>query len=437
MSILEFGNESSDVALLQAKLQEKGYVLKKIDGIFGSKTREAVLEFQRRAGLTVDGLAGPRTMSAINGEHNEFSKNFEDFSATRILKVGSEGNDVTSLQIRLQAIGYTLDEIDGIFGSDTKQAVMEFQSDVELTADGLAGPQTMATLNRMLDEFLRNSENLSALNTLQVGSENNNVTSLQTKLQSIGYTLNDIDGKFGSNTQQAVLAFQHSVGIIADGLVGTRTIVALNGKYNEYLESTEYKESVGLAIESEEIIDSEEIIESEEITEFEEITMSEEDNASDDDGSDESDEDSDSDESDEDGDSDESDDDSDSDESDEDSNSDESDEDGDSDESDEDGDSDESDDDGNSDESDEDGDSDESGEDGNSDESDEDGDSDESDEDGDSDESDEDGDSDESGEDGDSDESGEDGDSDESGEDGDSDSDEDEKSDEDSESGKN
>ena len=61
-------------------------------------------------------------------------------------KVGSRGSEVTAIQTRLKELGYFNDKIDGIFGSRTKAAVIAFQRDRGLTADGIAGKNTLAAL---------------------------------------------------------------------------------------------------------------------------------------------------------------------------------------------------------------------------------------------------------------------------------------------------
>lgn len=70
-----------------------------------------------------------------------------------ILESGNEGNAVIDLQTKLQALGYTINEIDGIFGPNTKQAVCAFQSDYGLSDDGLAGPNTMTALNKQYESI--------------------------------------------------------------------------------------------------------------------------------------------------------------------------------------------------------------------------------------------------------------------------------------------
>lgn len=71
-------------------------------------------------------------------------------AATPLLKVGSRGSAVTTLQSNLQTLGYQVGPIDGIFGSKTKAAVQAFQKDAKIQVDGIVGPQTQQALTKAL-----------------------------------------------------------------------------------------------------------------------------------------------------------------------------------------------------------------------------------------------------------------------------------------------
>ena len=74
----------------------------------------------------------------------------------RILKVGSKGTDVMEIQSLLKKIGYNPGPIDGDFGQQTKNAVIQFQRDNGLDPDGIIGPQTYTVLDVLLrgyDEY--------------------------------------------------------------------------------------------------------------------------------------------------------------------------------------------------------------------------------------------------------------------------------------------
>ena len=66
------------------------------------------------------------------------------------LRSGDSGDEVQQLQEALAALGYDVGEPDGSYGPTTEEAVKQFQADSGITADGVAGPQTLAAINDAL-----------------------------------------------------------------------------------------------------------------------------------------------------------------------------------------------------------------------------------------------------------------------------------------------
>ena len=64
-ALSKYGSRGDEVRQIQTKLKRWGYYNGNVDGIFGSQTLEAVKYFQRKNGLTVDGIAGPATLKAM------------------------------------------------------------------------------------------------------------------------------------------------------------------------------------------------------------------------------------------------------------------------------------------------------------------------------------------------------------------------------------
>ncbi len=64
-AVLKEGSRGSDVKTVQDKLRRWGYYTGSVDGIYGSKTKEAVKYFQRKNGLTADGIVGKKTFEAL------------------------------------------------------------------------------------------------------------------------------------------------------------------------------------------------------------------------------------------------------------------------------------------------------------------------------------------------------------------------------------
>lgn len=71
-ALSKYGSRGNEVTQIQTKLKRWGYYKGNIDGIYGSQTLEAVKYFQRKNGLTVDGIAGPATLKAM-GIYNSSS----------------------------------------------------------------------------------------------------------------------------------------------------------------------------------------------------------------------------------------------------------------------------------------------------------------------------------------------------------------------------
>lgn len=64
-ALSKYGSRGEEVRKIQEKLKSWGYYTGSVDGIYGSQTFEAVKKFQRKNNLSVDGIAGPKTLQAL------------------------------------------------------------------------------------------------------------------------------------------------------------------------------------------------------------------------------------------------------------------------------------------------------------------------------------------------------------------------------------
>lgn len=80
-ALSKYGSRGQEVITIQTKLKRWGYYTGSVDGIYGSKTVEAVKYFQRKNGLTVDGIAGPNTLKAM-GIYTSSSSNSSSSSSS-------------------------------------------------------------------------------------------------------------------------------------------------------------------------------------------------------------------------------------------------------------------------------------------------------------------------------------------------------------------
>ena len=112
--------------------------------LFDGALEAAVRTFQEQRGLRVDGICGPETWGAL------IESGFE--LGDRLLYLSSpmlRGDDVAQLQRRLNALGFDAGREDGILGPETQDALRQFQRNAGTTADGVCGPETLASIARV------------------------------------------------------------------------------------------------------------------------------------------------------------------------------------------------------------------------------------------------------------------------------------------------
>ena len=139
-----------------------------------------------------------------------------------ILRQGSKGNAVSELQQLLQNKGFYTGKIDGDFGQGTLNAVLKFQKDNGLQADGIVGNSSWAAL-RAASKPATNPTSVNILPTLLPGSKGGAVSQAQQLLKAKGYYQGRLDGDFGAGTRDAIAAFQRANGLTVDGKVGEKT----------------------------------------------------------------------------------------------------------------------------------------------------------------------------------------------------------------------
>ena len=259
------GDEGEDVRNVQARLQELGYYTGTLDGKYGTGTTSAVFQFQLKNGIYADGKAGTDTNmrlfsdSAVAANGTTATPSTaptvtppaETTAApttvptatptptpqytipTRTLRLGDTGEDVRSVQSRLQSLGYYGGVIDGVYGSGTVAAVITFQQVHNLNADGKAGTATNAILfsDKAIPVAGSASGSTPTTNpatnmTLKKGDSGEYVTQLQKALLNLGYTVNT-NGSYTNETVAAVKQFQTANGLNVDGIAGPNTLTKL------------------------------------------------------------------------------------------------------------------------------------------------------------------------------------------------------------------
>ena len=220
---LEKGSTGSAVKDLQTKLKKLGYYDAYVDGDYGDTTVAAVKAFQKKYNLTADGIAGKETLKKLDSVYENANSAKEDGS----LRMGDSGSAVKDLQTKLKKLGYYDGTVDSTFGSGTYAAVRAFQKKYNLTADGVAGSETL----KKLDSAYKNADSDKDDGSLRKGATGSAVKNLQTKLKKLGFYNASIDGDYGDTTVAAVKAFQKKYNLTADGVAGSETLKKLDSAY--------------------------------------------------------------------------------------------------------------------------------------------------------------------------------------------------------------
>ncbi len=196
---LSVESQGNVVAELQAALKLLGYYNGKVDGIYSDKVKESVSQFQQAAGLNSNGIVDNLTWNTLfplqpvdkknsvatnsntnnsdtttqnssnnntstNNSNNKPAQNTNNNATNTIqnqninqkpqliaanmpvLKEGMEGETVKQLQERLKILGFLKEPIDGVFGANTREAVIAAQGKFKIGADGIVGYQTWKAL---------------------------------------------------------------------------------------------------------------------------------------------------------------------------------------------------------------------------------------------------------------------------------------------------
>jgi len=224
---------------------------------FDRLTTDAVRAFQRLFGLTADGVVGPMTWRKLYEVYWGIVNNAPTPPPTpappnppnmppypgTVLRLGASGESVRQIQQALNRLHEAIPGIpqvpeDGVFGEQTRDAVLAFQRIFGLSVDGLVGP---ITWDRLMREFLNLQPGGATTpppipsippypgSAIRQGATGENVRLIQQAINRLVpchpgrlWKISE-DGIFGPGTRDAVMAVQSIFGLSVDGVVGPMT----------------------------------------------------------------------------------------------------------------------------------------------------------------------------------------------------------------------
>ena len=103
-SVSRRGSSGNEVRQIQEKLKRWGYYNGSVDGVYGSKTEAAVKSFQKKNGLTVDGIAGKKTLAAMGINYNSSSSSGNDLNLLSKIVYAEARGEPYSGQVGVAAV---------------------------------------------------------------------------------------------------------------------------------------------------------------------------------------------------------------------------------------------------------------------------------------------------------------------------------------------
>jgi peptidoglycan hydrolase-like protein with peptidoglycan-binding domain len=262
---LRLGSAGNDVRTVQTRLNRisANYPaipkISRADGIFGTETEDAVLEFQRIFSLSADGIVGKATWYRIQTIYNAVKKLNElesegltlsdveqQFSGT--LAPGDTGLEVSVVQYYLAVVAYFNPRVStpssgGVYDEATEASVSSFQREYGLPQTGEVGEETW---NRLVSIYQGNIASVEAGVSAELfpgalitlGSEGEDVLRVQEFLAVIAEVYTEIpvppqSGVYDGATENSVRIFQGLFGIEPSGVTGPLTWLLMAEKYNE------------------------------------------------------------------------------------------------------------------------------------------------------------------------------------------------------------
>jgi len=285
---LKMGDTGESVKTLQAELKTYGYYTGEVTGSFDAATKQALTAYQlarslvattdaaaagvlssdTRASLNLEAFqrswklpqsllaktnatsgSGAAAVAKLNGSATKSSTTSSTTTTATIasrfsttLSEGDKGDLVAEMQTALTEVGNYECEINGIYDSQMKTCVFNFQKAQGILSSetdsgaGVFGEKTRSALDSAIiaQEAEEAAQVAAALpsDALEPGDTGDKVSQLQTNLQQLGY-LSAVTGSYDSATEDAVIAFQISAKVLSAktdsgaGFFGPKTKTAL------------------------------------------------------------------------------------------------------------------------------------------------------------------------------------------------------------------
>ena len=129
-----------------------------VDGVAGKRTRLAIADYQRAAGIKVDGEVSGELIEHLRYTQQVAAASEFTASVAELEKSPGEAAALRQVQTGLAELGYAPGEITGDMTSATIQAIIQFEMDRGLPKNGAVSPELLAEISKMSGDSLVASE---------------------------------------------------------------------------------------------------------------------------------------------------------------------------------------------------------------------------------------------------------------------------------------
>ena len=247
-NLLKIGSKGDAVLEVQQLLKAQGCYSGELDGDFGSGTEQAVKDFQKKQGLTADGVVGPQTMAALQRAGSATTvrtsrgalpnralpgsretsgqlaaSETEQSSASE--EVQQAANETTQYSVT-EMIQLAIDEaIQSTTSNNPSSSALEA---LPAPAVPLSGAAVEEQDPVVMEEQEQPEEDLPASDEEEEAAlRKAEIVKAQQLLQLYGYYTGELDGIVGTKTQRAIRYFQDDCDLEVDGVIGAQTLTAL------------------------------------------------------------------------------------------------------------------------------------------------------------------------------------------------------------------
>lgn len=245
------GSTGVHVKALQEALIELKFYEGKVDSKFGAQTKTAVNAFKKKNGMTQDGIADSAMQLLLYEGKPKDAKGYRQIVKTLpqvpgvVIKSGSKGQQVETLQVRLKELGYYLGEVSGTCDKATVTAIKDFQTKHSIKSTGEVDLETENALygaTAMAASVVITPTPAPTVappkGNVRQGDKGADAKAVQQRLKDLGYYTGKVNGTFDAASVKALKDFQKKSNLSDDGVCGTVTRAILFGETALYAKAT-------------------------------------------------------------------------------------------------------------------------------------------------------------------------------------------------------